>query len=632
MRALKFILAVGLLGLLAACGGGGNPTPTVASVTVTPPSASVAVGKTTAFAAVAKDAGGNTLSGVTFAWTSSDKNVATVNSSGVTKGVAPGGPVTITASAGGESASAKLTVTGSGGGGKPVINSFSANPASITAGQSSTLSWSVTGATSLSINHGAGTVTGASKSVSPTTTTTYTLTATNRVGSTTKIAKVTVSGSGGGGSVASITVSPSDPSIAEGSTQQLSATAKDSSGKTLGVTFTWTSSDNSVATVDSTGLATGVAAGNTTITASAGGKSGSASLTVVGSGNGDFGISVAPAAPSVAQGGSSSVTVSISRYANNVGNVQLSLTGNVPSGLTANFSPNPETGSGSTLTLTASASTAKGTYNLFVEGQSSQDTETTALTVTVTAPHDTLLVDQDDSSNNYGYDSNLSASDSLFQTLLNSAGVGYDVYVAPNGGNGPNASQLEKYTTVIWYNGNAYYDVPTSADKLSMQTYLDQGGKKLVLFYTEYPYDIGANWTSTSGDSFFANYIGAMGGVEAPYNNAKGSGLNHQSYPVAGVSSVVTSGDSYNVQNDTPLKTYTSAINPAAGTDALLTVSADPDRSGTDRDVPIIVGRKSVGTAGSSKVIYSGLTFENIYEPASDNTNKLQLLKQLLSY
>ena len=74
----------------------------------------------------------------------------------------------------------------------PSISTFSASPVSINSGQSSTLSWSVTGATSLSIDQGVGTVTGSSVSVNPTQTKTYTLTATNSGGSTTKSATVTV--------------------------------------------------------------------------------------------------------------------------------------------------------------------------------------------------------------------------------------------------------------------------------------------------------------------------------------------------------------------------------------------------------------------------------------------------------
>ncbi len=75
----------------------------------------------------------------------------------------------------------------------PTVSTFTASPSAITTGQSTTLSWSTTGATSLSIDQGVGAVTGTSKTVSPTATTTYTLTATNSGGSTTKTVTVTVS-------------------------------------------------------------------------------------------------------------------------------------------------------------------------------------------------------------------------------------------------------------------------------------------------------------------------------------------------------------------------------------------------------------------------------------------------------
>ena len=54
----------------------------------------------------------------------------------------------------------------------PVINSFSANPATISAGQVSTLSWNVSGATSITIDNGVGDVTSlTSKVVDPSATT-----------------------------------------------------------------------------------------------------------------------------------------------------------------------------------------------------------------------------------------------------------------------------------------------------------------------------------------------------------------------------------------------------------------------------------------------------------------------------
>jgi uncharacterized protein YkwD len=80
----------------------------------------------------------------------------------------------------------------------PTINSFTANPSSITAGQSTTLMWNVSGSNvTLSIDNGVGNVSNVTSAVvQPAQTTTYTLTATNSGGSTTARATVTVGVSG----------------------------------------------------------------------------------------------------------------------------------------------------------------------------------------------------------------------------------------------------------------------------------------------------------------------------------------------------------------------------------------------------------------------------------------------------
>jgi hypothetical protein len=74
----------------------------------------------------------------------------------------------------------------------PTIATFTATPISIISGQSGALTWTVSDATTLSIDHGIGVVTGASTPVSPAITTTYTLTATNATGSTTAHVTLTV--------------------------------------------------------------------------------------------------------------------------------------------------------------------------------------------------------------------------------------------------------------------------------------------------------------------------------------------------------------------------------------------------------------------------------------------------------
>jgi len=76
----------------------------------------------------------------------------------------------------------------------PVINSFVANSASITAGSSSTLDWDVSGATSVAIDEGIGSVPASGNTeAKPSFTTTYTLTATNAAGSVTRSVTITVS-------------------------------------------------------------------------------------------------------------------------------------------------------------------------------------------------------------------------------------------------------------------------------------------------------------------------------------------------------------------------------------------------------------------------------------------------------
>ena len=99
-------------------------------------------------------------------------------------------------------------------------------------------------------------------------------------------------GGGGGGekiagpgnpaapTASSITVSQDTATLVPAASVQLSATAKDAGGQTLSRTVSWASSDNAKATVSTSGLVTGVSAGPATITASADGKSASATVTV----------------------------------------------------------------------------------------------------------------------------------------------------------------------------------------------------------------------------------------------------------------------------------------------------------------------------------------------------------------
>jgi len=84
--------------------------------------------------------------------------------------------------------------------------------------------------------------------------------------------------------VNTVVVTPTTASIAVGVTVQLTATPKDANGNVLtGRTITWSSSTAGTASVDGTGLVTGVGAGAATITATCEGTNGTSAVTVTSS-------------------------------------------------------------------------------------------------------------------------------------------------------------------------------------------------------------------------------------------------------------------------------------------------------------------------------------------------------------
>jgi hypothetical protein len=172
--------------------------------------------------------------------------------------------------------------------------------------------------------------------------------------------------------LASVSISPSSPFIAMGTTQQFTATAKDSSGTPMtGVTFTWASSATSVATINSSGLATAVSAGTTQITASASGVISSAdTLTVT---DPVATISVSPSSPSIAV----NVTQQFTATAKDSG-------GNTLSGITFTW---------------ASSATGVATIDSsgLATGLSAGTTQITASASGVTSSNDTLTVTQQSS-------------------------------------------------------------------------------------------------------------------------------------------------------------------------------------------------------------------------------------------
>jgi len=282
------------------------PTVPVASVTVTPATASLNVGQTVQLTATPKDANGNPLTGRVVTWQSSDNTIASVNSSGLVTGVGAGGPVTITATSEGQSGTATVNVT------LAPVASVTVTPSSANVAITGTvqltatpkdangnpltgraISWSSSDNTIATVSS-SGLVTGVAAG-------TVTITATSEGKSGT--ASVTVAGA----PVATVTVTPASASVQAGQTVQLTATLKDANGNILtGRVITWSSSNNTAASVNSNGLVTANAAGSATITATSEGKTGTSAITVtpvpVAS------VTVTPATASVAMGGTVQLT------------------------------------------------------------------------------------------------------------------------------------------------------------------------------------------------------------------------------------------------------------------------------------------------------------------------------------
>ena len=114
MRHFGRARALVCIALLAACGGdkapGVEPAPVIGAIVIANvPTAPVIIGATVQLVGLATNAAGGSISNATFSWTTSDGRIATVSTAGLVTAVGAA-PVTITATAGGKSASATLDI------------------------------------------------------------------------------------------------------------------------------------------------------------------------------------------------------------------------------------------------------------------------------------------------------------------------------------------------------------------------------------------------------------------------------------------------------------------------------------------------------------------------------------------
>lgn len=251
----------------------------VATITVSPSSATVPRNQAQQLTATVRDSSGNALPGRTVVWTSSASAVAIVSATGLVSAVSPGA-ATITATSGGVSATASITV--------PVpVASVTVSPStlSLSAGQSQQFTATPRDAAGTALSgrvvvwtSSASTVASVSSTgfVTAMTGGTATITATVEGVSATSAVTVPVA-------VASVTMSVATQRMTPGQQTTLVATTKDNAGFTLvGRTIAWSTSNPAVAAVTQAGLVTGVALGAATITATSEGKSATTAVSVIG--------------------------------------------------------------------------------------------------------------------------------------------------------------------------------------------------------------------------------------------------------------------------------------------------------------------------------------------------------------
>src|SRR2546426_892300 len=176
--------------------------------------------------------------------------------------------------------------------------------------------------------------------------------------------------------VALVSVSPASATVAAGNTVQLSVTLQDANGNPLsGRVVTWASSNPAAATVNGSGLVTGVAAGAATITATSEGKSATAPITVVPLPVAS--VTVSPPAPSVQAG----QTVQLTATPKDASGAPL--TGRTVTWASNNTAVATVSGSG----LVSGVAVGSATITATSEGQSG----TAALTVSAPPPPGTCL-------------------------------------------------------------------------------------------------------------------------------------------------------------------------------------------------------------------------------------------------
>jgi len=413
LRWTSVLLPLCALLLLSSCAGT-PPTSeaTLKSISVMPANPTIAVGANQPFTATGNYSDGSTknLTG-SVTWQSQNTNAATIAPSGMATAKA-GGTSTIMATSGNVNGSTLLTVTSA------TLVSIAVTPSNPSIAKGTTEQFTATGTFSdNSTQNLTSSVTWTSLTVGVATITAGGLA--TGVGAGTSTIQASSGGVNGSttltvtaATLVSVAVTPSNPSIAKGKTEQFTATGtfSDNSTQNLTSSVTWTSQSTGVVTITAGGLATGVTTGTSKIEAALGTVDGTTELTVTAPTL--VSIAVTPANPSIAKSATEQFTATGTFSDNSTQNLTSTVTwssqttsvatisaGGLATGVAAGTSTIKATSgavSGSTtLTVTAPAlvsiavtpanpSIAKGTKKQFTATGTFSDNSTQNLTSTAT--------------------------------------------------------------------------------------------------------------------------------------------------------------------------------------------------------------------------------------------------------
>lgn len=276
-----------LLGSAVACktedGSTITPPPEciVLAISVNPGTFSLQPGTTLPLAATVSQ---TNCTAVAIAWSSSAPGIASVDQAGVVTAVTSGGPVTITATAGGKSASAQITVLAT----PAAVASLTVTPPN-----ANVLPGGTTSLTAVTRDASGNVLTGRAVAWTSAAPGTASVNASGLVTGVATGGPVTITATSEGQSgtssitvlpvpVASVVVTPANPTVSVGAFAQLTAITRDAAGNALaGRAITWQSTNVGIATANANGQVTGVAVGGPVrIDARSEGITGSAMVTV----------------------------------------------------------------------------------------------------------------------------------------------------------------------------------------------------------------------------------------------------------------------------------------------------------------------------------------------------------------